>query len=555
MFMTGRAAGTAGRAAGTTGRATGGRAWLAALHRQAAYFVLTLLLLVLFVPVSALAQSRSAAEVFGVRFGINENITRVVLDIDVATRFATRVLASPPRLVIELENVRWQVRNHPQGQPVGLAQTINYGNLDAGRGRLVIDIDRPFRILRQDWLPPSADAAHHRIVVDLVPLEQAPQPPAAGPATTVARAPAVVAPPADQAPARPSGPRGTTTGGSPATSIAGPPIAAPPQPRPTPAVPATATASAATGATDSATAPEAREAAPTELAAVVDLPLAGTDNHRVPAAPAVDPAPGSGADATGEAGGETTLALAPIRPPAPAPPTLAPPSRRPIIAIDPGHGGADPGTIGINGVHEKDVTLDLAKRLRRLLEATGRYAVVLTRDEDVFVSLRDRMEAARRSNAALFISIHADSLGDSRFRGASVYTLSDEASDSEAARLARKENRADVIAGTDLSEHDQMVASILIDLAQRNTNNKSIEFADVLTTELADVTALVRNTRRFAGFVVLKSPDVPSVLLELGYLSNPTDAANLARPEYRDKLARATLRAIDRYFVELDAAL
>ena len=393
-------------------------------------------------------------------------------------------------------------------------------------------------------------------MVDLVPLEQAPESPATGPGTTVAQAPAVIAP-------------ATTT-----ASPAGPPIAAPPQPRPTPAVPApvaseTASAAAAAGEarpsdpaavpgtaatddTDSATASRTNEAPPTELAAAVELPLPGASNHRVPAAPAVAPPPGAeaGAADTTDAEGETTLALAPIRPSTPPPP-----ARRRIVALDPGHGGADPGTIGINGVLEKEVTLDLAERLRRLIEATGRYDVVLTRDKDVFVSLRDRMEAARRSNAALFISIHADSLGDSRLRGASVYTLSDDASDSEAARLAQKENRADVIAGTDLSEHDQMVASILIDLAQRNTNNKSIEFADVLTTELADVTALVRNTRRFAGFVVLKSPDVPSVLLELGYLSNPTDAANLARPEYRDKLARATLRAIDRYFVELDAAL
>jgi N-acetylmuramoyl-L-alanine amidase len=206
-------------------------------------------------------------------------------------------------------------------------------------------------------------------------------------------------------------------------------------------------------------------------------------------------------------------------------------------------------------VLEKDVTFDLAKRLGRLIEATGRYEVVLTREEDVFVSLRDRMATARHADAALFISIHADSLGDSAFRGASVYTLSDQASDAEASRLATKENRADVIAGTDLSAHDEVVAGILIDLAQRVTNNKSIEFADVLTAELGDVTALVRNTRRFAGFVVLKSPDVPSVLLELGYLSNPTDAANLASPEYRDRLARATLRAIDHYFDLMDATL
>ncbi len=478
-----------------------------------------------FLPEQGRAQS-SPAEVFGVRFGVNENITRIVLDIDAATRFATRALDSPPRLVIELENVRWQVRSHPQGRPLGLARAVNYGNLDAGRGRLVIDIDRPFRILRQDRLPPSADARHHRIVVDIVPFE----PTTAPPATSVAEAEPPG--PAEATPEPPSEPRRDTERQAAARTAdaSRPPIAGPPLARP---------AATALGRTiEPEPAPEP-ESGPTETPEVTELPLPGTNHHQPP--------PVGGLEDGSE--GETTLAALPIRP------SPAPPARRRIIALDPGHGGVDPGTVGINGVLEKEVTLDLAQRLRSLIEATGRYSVVLTREADVFVSLRDRMETARRADASLFISIHADSLGDSRFRGASVYTLSDDASDSEAARLARKENRADIIAGTDLSAHDQTVASILIDLAQRVTNNKSIEFADVLTSELADVTALVRNTRRFAGFVVLKSPDVPSVLLELGYLSNPTDAANLARPEYRDKLAKATLRAIDRYFAGLDASL
>ena len=560
--------------ASTAGRTAGARLL------RVARLALALLLLVVLAPAPTSAQTRSAAEVFGVRFGVNEPITRIVLDIDAATRFASRVLASPPRLVIELENVRWQVRSHPQGQPVGLAKTVNYGNLDAGRGRLVIDIDRPFRIHHQDRLPPSADAAHHRIVIDLVALD--PSPPAApapapAPPTTSAQAPSATQPPA--------GPAATTEPRRPAATAtadaAEPPIAGPPRHRPAPPPAEITTAAAApealptapaagpmpepapneratteTDATEAATtgAERAIETAAIDPAAVAQLPLPGT-NHHAPVA-TLDGAETAGdldGDATGDdvadSDGETILAIAPIQP---AP---ALPARRRIIALDPGHGGADPGTIGINGVLEKEVTLDLANRLRRLIEATGRYDVVLTRDADVFVSLRDRMEQARRTDAALFISIHADSLGDSRLRGASVYTLSDQASDAEAARLANKENRADIIAGTDLSAHDEVVAGILIDLAQRVTNNKSIEFADVLTTELADVTALVRNTRRFAGFVVLKSPDVPSVLLELGYLSNPTDAANLALPEYRDKLARATLRAIDRYFAEVEAAL
>jgi N-acetylmuramoyl-L-alanine amidase len=537
---------------------------LAAARRRALPALLlyasTLLLLVLMLaPALVQAQSRPAVEVFGVRFGVNEGVTRVVLDVDAATRYATRVLTSPPRLVIELADVRWEVRSHPQGQPRGLAQTVNYGALDAGRGRLVIDIDQPFRILRQDWLPPSADAAHHRLVIDLVAAAESP-PAEERPATTVAEVPRPA--PAAPSPQAPSPPAVAAEPPVATAVVEGPPIAGPPKPRPTvPTIQITvATAAIAPASVEPVAASAAGDddgngdAGPAGETTLATLPLSGVSNYPVLPAPDAEAAQRGEENAADEAldgaagGGETTLVVAPIRP-APLP------ARRKVIAIDPGHGGVDPGTIGINGVLEKEVTLDIAKRLRRLIEATGRYQVVLTREDDVFVSLRDRMETGRRAEAALFISIHADSLGDSRFRGASVYTLSDDASDAEAARLARKENRADVIAGTDLSSHDQTVASILIDLAQRNTNNKSIEFADVLTGELADVTALVRNTRRFAGFVVLKSPDVPSVLLELGYLSNPTDAANLARPEYRDKLARATVRAIDRYLAEHDTTL
>ncbi len=474
------------------------------------------------------AQAPDAPEVVGVRFGINQDITRVVLDVDGPTRFATRITAAPPRLVVELEAVRWRVREHPQSHPVGLVKSVNYGHLANGRGRLVVDIDRPFRIVREERLPPSGDIRQHRVLVDLVALP--PTTAASGPAAAVLR---------EAEPASPSRA----------------PQAGPPRPRPD----ATATDVQLAARQDPAIADDAVRHLPLpglapRSIAPSDLPAAGGSDSERPGARRPTPAADVAIDPDGGATGTVETAMAPVfQPPVVA--TPPPPQRRRVIALDPGHGGIDPGTVGINGVLEKEVTLDLARRLQALIDATGRYAVVMTRSDDVFVSLRDRMATARRSEAALFISIHADSISDAQFRGASVYTLSDQASDAEAARLATKENRADVIAGTDLSAHDEVVAGILIDLAQRVTNNKSIEFADVLTAELGDVTALVRNTRRFAGFVVLKSPDVPSVLLELGYLSNPTDAANLAKPEYRDRLARATLRAIDRHFAQVDAAL
>jgi len=224
------------------------------------------------------------------------------------------------------------------------------------------------------------------------------------------------------------------------------------------------------------------------------------------------------------------------------------PLRRPVVMLDPGHGGLDPGTTSVTGVHEKSLMLTFARELAKKLEATGRYRPVMTRKDDSFVRLQERIDRARAADADVFLSLHADSLQDSSFRGASVYTLSETASDAEAARLAAKENKADIIAGVDLSHHDEVVTSILIDLVQRDTNNKSIDLAEVLIDELGEVTRLIRNTRRYAGFVVLKSPDIPSVLLELGYLSNPTDARNLENAAHRAKLQEAVIQALDRYF-------
>jgi N-acetylmuramoyl-L-alanine amidase len=218
------------------------------------------------------------------------------------------------------------------------------------------------------------------------------------------------------------------------------------------------------------------------------------------------------------------------------------------VVIDPGHGGVDPGTVGVGGVAEKTIVLETALAVRDAVERTGRYRVVLTREDDTFLRLRERVALAREVAGDVFVSLHADSWSAPGQRGASVYTLSSTASDEEAGRLASKENKSDILAGTDLSHHDPVVASILIDLAQRDTSNRSIELADLIAEELAEATPAVHRGRRFAGFAVLKSPDVPSVLLELGYLSNPEDARNLSQPAYRAGLAAAVLRALDRHF-------
>lgn len=228
-----------------------------------------------------------------------------------------------------------------------------------------------------------------------------------------------------------------------------------------------------------------------------------------------------------------------------------PPARRSekhVIVLDPGHGGVDPGAIGRSGQYEKHLVLSMAKELKKKLEATGRYKVVLTRKRDIFIRLRNRLQKAREAGGDLFISLHADIIKNSRIRGLSVYTLSESASDMEAEALAKWENKADLIAGIDLTNEPPEVTNILIDLAQRETMNLSAHFASFLIQDLRREVKLLHKTHRFAGFAVLKAPDIPSVLVELGYLSNPTEERLLRDRKYRERLAAAVVSAVDRYF-------
>ena len=190
----------------------------------------------------------------------------------------------------------------------------------------------------------------------------------------------------------------------------------------------------------------------------------------------------------------------------------------------------------------------------KTLKKTGRYKVILTRKRDKYIPLRKRVAIARTSEADLFISVHADSVKNRRIRGASVYTLSENASDKEAAELARKENKSDLIFGKDLSNEDFQVANILIDLAQRETMNHSARFANILVNELRHATRVLPRTHRFAGFRVLKAPDVPSVLLELGFLSNRQDEVSLRTKKYRNKIAKAIVKSVDNYFKRIKSA-
>jgi len=223
---------------------------------------------------------------------------------------------------------------------------------------------------------------------------------------------------------------------------------------------------------------------------------------------------------------------------------------RPIVVLDPGHGGIDNGTVASTGVMEKSIVLDFALLLRDQLEKSGKYRVVMTRTDDSFVPLVDRVRMARIRQAALFVSIHADALrqGEGQAQGATVYTLSETASDAEAARLAENENRADVIAGIDLSHEPNEVADILIDLAQRETKVFSVQFAKAVVSNVRKVARVHKHPLKSAGFKVLKAPDVPSVLIELGYVSSKSDLKQLTSNTWQARAAGAMMQAIDVFF-------
>lgn len=238
-----------------------------------------------------------------------------------------------------------------------------------------------------------------------------------------------------------------------------------------------------------------------------------------------------------------------------AAPARRPPSSRsavkaplPVVMLDPGHGGKDPGAVGVSGTYEKQVALATAFELRRQLEATGQYRVELTRARDVFIPLEERVAKAQERGAALFVSMHADAIADRGVRGASVYTLSNHASDAQTAALAERENSADRFAGPEWHNAPPEVAHILASLVRQETRAGSGRLARSMVGSLDHDMPMLPNPERHAEFVVLKAADIPSVLVEMGFMSNPADEAELRRPQHRAKVADALKRAVDAYF-------
>lgn len=263
----------------------------------------------------------------------------------------------------------------------------------------------------------------------------------------------------------------------------------------------------------------------------------------------LDTAASKPVDARAPQRGGITVPLDPPKPLTVPPVTGARGTKRPLVVIDAGHGGHDPGSQSTDGSQkEKNIALAIAREIRDELVASGRVRVAMTRNDDRFLVLGERREIARRLKADLFISVHADSAVNTTARGASIYTLSEVASDRVAAQLAAKENRADILNGIDLGGENNEVSSILLDLAQRETMNISSQFATLLQREMSPTVKFKDDAHRFAGLIVLKAPDVPSVLLETGYISNNDDLALLLSKEYRRDIAVGVRKAIEIHF-------
>ncbi|MET1026615.1 MAG: N-acetylmuramoyl-L-alanine amidase [Dongiaceae bacterium] len=421
------------------------------------------------------------------RIGQDADLTRIELHLSAAVKFHTFYLMNPYRLVIDMDEIAWRAPGGQNLRGSGLVASMRYGLFKPGTSRVVLDLAGPAQVTSAHLAgAPATDTGRPAVlVVDLKPSTEADfRLVAQGKAPPVTPAPAAAA---QSAAAQ------TVTQPLPASSFA-------------------ASAVSADGKAK-------RHADPADgLAPIGDQPAAG------------DPA-GKGSNAAGD----TAKSAKSV-------------SLKPMIVIDPGHGGIDPGALGSDGIQEKNITLAVGRALKKELLSTGRYRVMMTRDKDVYIPLRDRFKVARDNSGDLFISLHADSYDNPLLRGATVYTLSENASDTEAAALAARENKSDIIAGVDLSKQNGMVTDILIDLAQRDTINLSSRFASDLVSELKTDTLMLEHSHRSAGFAVLKAPDVPSVLLEMGYISSSKDQQLLVSKAHQAKLAKAIRRAIDDFF-------
>lgn len=456
-------------------------------------------------------ESKGLETVTAARLGVHGDQARFVLELSSKIAHTLSYSAAPDRITIEMPAVQWEHRQTSGRAKSGLIASYHYSSAKGGKAHIVLVLREPARAAAVNFLPPDA-SNHWRFVLDLAPTsagdfkdrvaQSKPMQPEAS-AVAVHDENAKTAPPKDRSLDRPSVPAQTSV-------VPAPPVVPPPL--------------AKTG-----NVPSTGQKPIAQLSPAPTAPAAPPANSPQQSALIVPTPPRSGA-------------LPPVKPPAARP-------HKPIIIIDPGHGGADPGAQAADGTKEKDLVLNVALALAKKLEQSGRYTPLLTRSTDSTVKLRERVEFSRNSHGELFISLHANIYEKSPVvNGLSVYTLSDKASSTAAAALARLENRADILAGIDLSNENSDVTQILIDLAQHETLGRSVQFAHHLTEVAAASTRLEKNATPQASLVVLKAPDIPSVLIELGYLTNAEDLARMKSDPWIEQFCDAIVTAADREF-------
>ncbi len=474
--------------------------------------VLLVFLVVLFVPIEGddtdAATQRPVVQ--DVKLGVHPNKTRFVMNISQETGYKVFMLKNPYRVVIDFPALEWKAADTVREK--GMIKGYRYGLFNENITRIVLEVDRPVLVENAFFVKEESAQKGKRFVVDVTAVSadqftknekkiiqqgqiQAVEVPELHETSKVATA--------QQKPSIVSEPEFLNK-------------AELEKPKQVPVAPA----------------PPAFKLKPVEPQGT-----AKANADQVPVMKVEEPMI------------QQAEQTAPIhKAPQSAPPSKGHASGKKTIVIDAGHGGVDPGAIGVDRSYEKNITLAVAKELKKQILKTGKYNVVLTRETDIFIPLKQRVAIARKAKADLFVSLHADSVGKKSTRGASVYTLSEKASDKEAELLASRENKADVIAGMDLSAENEEVAGILIDLAQRDTMNQSRQFASHVVRTVGKESLLLTKPNRSAGFAVLKAPDIPSVLIEMGYLSNPTDCKLLKTSSHQQKLSKLIASSVDAFF-------
>lgn len=443
-------------------------------------------LIFLFLIMFTAASVNAAPSIISYRVADHEDKTRIVFDIEDAVEHKVFILQKPDRLVVDIPNVKWALKKGEEPKALGKVITkIRRGVPKEHTLRIVFDLASKVKISKSFIMIPSKEVRHHRLVLDIIPLGKISSKPAN---IKKAKSPPIIAKKIEDIIEKEE------------------------------------------LSNNSKTEPLLEKETIESFIEKSEPEKFEIEKFEIEKARPEKP--------------KEVIEIKPIKKPGKTKESKA---IKTTIVIDAGHGGIDPGAISINGIHEKHITLEYSNELKRLLEETGKYSVIMTRSKDEFIPLKKRVQKARKARADLFISLHADSHNDPNLKGLSVYTLSEKASDKEAERLAEHQNRENLGKVKFAKKHKE-AAQILIEMTRRGTKNASAEFAQDLVSEIGSEAELLGKAHRFAGFTVLSSVDVPSVLVELGYMSSPKEEELLKTEEYRTKLTTAMFKAIEKYF-------